>query len=179
MLCLWDLRAGHSHYKEKVWPKRDDFTVGLKNVANPSLVSPNKIILPPLQIKLSIIKQFVKALDKNCDAMNFLKTKFPKLSSAKVTEGVFNGPQLRQLLLNQHFDDSLTPVQKVAWLSFRNVCNGFLGRLKAANFESPIKSMMKNYECLGCNMSLKLHFMDSHLNFFPENMCDVSDEHRE
>ena len=28
-------------------------------------------------------------------------------------------------------------------------------------------------------MSLKLHFMDSHLNFFPENMCDVSDEHGE
>ena len=37
--------------------------------------------------------------------------------------------------------------------------------------------MMKNYESLGCCMSLKLHFMDSHLNFFPENKCDVSDEH--
>ena len=28
-----------------------------------------------------------------------------------------------------------------------------------------------------CNMSLKFHFMDSHLNFFPVKMCDVSDEH--
>ena len=37
--------------------------------------------------------------------------------------------------------------------------------------------MIKNYKRLGCNMSLKLHFMDSNLNFFPENMCDVSDEH--
>ena len=26
-------------------------------------------------------------------------------------------------------------------------------------------------------MSLKLHFMDSHIYFFPENMCYVSDEH--
>ena len=118
---------------------RDDFTIGLKNVANPLLVSPNKIILPPLQIKLDLTKQFVKALDKYCHAMNFLKTKFPKLSSAKVTEGVFIGPQLRQLLLDQQFDDSLTPVQKVPWLFFRNVCNAFLGRLKAANFESLIK----------------------------------------
>ena len=38
---------------------------------------------------------------------------------------------------------------------------------------------MKNYEILGCNMSLKLHFMDSYLNFFPENMCGASDEHGE
>ena len=96
--CLWDSLARHSHYKEKVWPKRGGFTVGLKNVANPPLVSPNKIILPPLHIKLGLIKQFVKAIDKDCDAINFLKTKFPKLSSAKVT-GVFIGPQLRQLLL--------------------------------------------------------------------------------
>ena len=28
-------------------------------------------------------------------------------------------------------------------------------------------------------MSLKLNFMGSHLNFSPENMCDVSDEHGE
>ena len=28
-------------------------------------------------------------------------------------------------------------------------------------------------------MSLKLHFLNSHLDFFPENMGDVSDEHGE
>ena len=121
----------------------------------------------------------MKALAKDCDAMNFLKRKFPKLSSAKVTEGVFIGPQLRELLFDQHFDDTLIPVQKVAWLSLRNIYNGFLGRHKAANFEFLIKNMMKNYESLGCNMSLKLNFMGSHLNFSPENMCDVSDEHCE
>ena len=38
---------------------------------------------------------------------------------------------------------------------------------------------MKNFESLGCNMSLKPHFMNSHLHFFPENMCDVSDKHGE
>lgn len=26
-------------------------------------------------------------------------------------------------------------------------------------------------------MSLKLYFVDSHLDFFPDNMSDVSDEH--
>lgn len=28
-------------------------------------------------------------------------------------------------------------------------------------------------------MSLKIHFLDSHLDFFPENLGDVSDEHGE
>ncbi len=30
---------------------------------------------------------------------------------------------------------------------------------------------------MGCNMSLKTHFLDSHLNFFPSNCGAVSDEH--
>ncbi|KAJ4437685.1 hypothetical protein ANN_17830 [Periplaneta americana] len=34
------------------------------------------------------------------------------------------------------------------------------------------------YICaMGCNMSLKTHFLDSHLDFFPENLGAVSDEH--
>lgn len=28
-------------------------------------------------------------------------------------------------------------------------------------------------------MSLKIHFLDSHLKFFPDNLGDVSDEHGE
>lgn len=31
----------------------------------------------------------------------------------------------------------------------------------------------------GLNMSLKIHFLHSHLDFFPENLGDVSDEHGE
>jgi len=32
---------------------------------------------------------------------------------------------------------------------------------------------------MGCNMSLKIHFLDSHLDFFPDNLGAVSDEHGE
>jgi hypothetical protein len=32
---------------------------------------------------------------------------------------------------------------------------------------------------MGCNMSLKIHFLESHLDFFPENLGEVSDEHGE
>ena len=32
---------------------------------------------------------------------------------------------------------------------------------------------------MGCNMSLKVHVLHSHLDFFAENLGDVSDEHGE
>jgi hypothetical protein len=32
---------------------------------------------------------------------------------------------------------------------------------------------------MGYNMSLKVHFLDSHLDFFPENLGAVSGEHGE
>ncbi len=32
---------------------------------------------------------------------------------------------------------------------------------------------------MGCNMSLKIHFLDSHLNFVPSNCGSVSDEQSE
>ena len=31
----------------------------------------------------------------------------------------------------------------------------------------------------GVNMSLKINFLHSHLDYFPENLCDESDEHGE
>ena len=32
---------------------------------------------------------------------------------------------------------------------------------------------------MGCRMSLKIHFLHSHLDFFSPNLGDVSDEHGE
>jgi hypothetical protein len=33
------------------------------------------------------------------------------------------------------------------------------------------------YKAMGCYMSLKVHFLDYHLEFFPENLGAVNDEH--
>jgi hypothetical protein len=33
------------------------------------------------------------------------------------------------------------------------------------------------YKAMGCNMSLKVHFLDSHLDIFPENLGAASEEH--
>jgi hypothetical protein len=57
-------------------------------VAKPALVHKSKIYLPPLYIKLAFIKIFVKALDKEREGIPYLRQIFPKISEAKVKEGM-------------------------------------------------------------------------------------------
>ncbi|GBM46857.1 hypothetical protein AVEN_216570-1 [Araneus ventricosus] len=74
---------------------------------------------------------------------------------------------------------NLSESEKAAWLAFRSVCTNFLGIKKAENYEDLVGDMVKYFRVIGCNMSLKLHVLDSHLNFFPQNLGAISDEHEE
>ena len=53
----------------------------------------------------------------------YLKTKFPRISDAKIKEGVNVGPQIRELIQDAKFKYQLTEVYKAAWKSFKNVTN--------------------------------------------------------
>lgn len=88
-LCKWDSRWKGNQYSKKQWESRDEWILGEHNIINPPLVLAEKILLPPLHIKLGVVKNFIKCLDTNGLAFNFLKTFFPKLSEAKVKEGVY------------------------------------------------------------------------------------------
>ena len=98
-LCTWGSRARDQNYNVNVWPNRKTLEPGNRNVSQRPLVDPQQILLPPLYEKLGIVKNFVEAKDKNGEGFRFLKRKFPKLSEAKIEEGVFQGPQIRQLML--------------------------------------------------------------------------------
>ncbi|GBL82340.1 hypothetical protein AVEN_252501-1 [Araneus ventricosus] len=77
-------------------------------------------MLSLLHIKLGLIKQFVKAMDKTDDGFNFLKTKFPLLSEAEIKEAIFVGPQIRQHFKDSTFMKHLNRKEKRAWLAFKN-----------------------------------------------------------
>jgi hypothetical protein len=70
-------------------------------------------------------------------------------------------------------------VEKAALQSFKNVTESFLGSHKAEKYREIVSDLLTTYKAMGCNMSLKVHFLDSHLDFFPENLGAVSDEHGE
>ena len=72
-ICLWDSRTDDDHYKKVHWPPRVELQLGLFNVLKQPLVDSNKVLLPPLQIKLGLIKQFVKVLDFGGEALQEIR----------------------------------------------------------------------------------------------------------
>ncbi|GFW25147.1 uncharacterized protein TNCV_2262051 [Trichonephila clavipes] len=66
--------------------------------------------------------------------------------------------------------------EKNAWNSFKLVVTGFLGNKKDPNYKALIAELLQNYKILGCNMSVQVHFLHSHLDYFPENLGTVSEE---
>jgi len=54
-----------------------------------------------------------------------------------------------------------------------------VGNRRAQNYEELVNNLLQSYQKLGSYMSLKIHFLQSHLDFFPENCGAVSDEHGE
>ena len=57
------------HWMRKQWPVREQLIQGDRNIINQPLVSRDRVILPPLHIRLELMKQFMQALDQrwaNC-----------------------------------------------------------------------------------------------------------------
>ena len=62
--------------------------------------------------------------------------------------------------------------------TFTAVVENFLGNFKAPNYHELLKQL-NSYEQLGCNTSVKVNFLHSHANYFPENLGAMSEEHEE
>lgn len=178
-LCLWDSRARNEHWERKVWPTRERMTIGEHNIISEALIKREKIILPPLHIKLGIMKQFVKALDKSGACYMYICSKFPQITNEKLKSGIFDGPQIRVLFNDPQFICHMTSVECNAWRSFKEVAKHFLGNTKSENYKEVVSEMLECFRKLGSNMSVKLHFLHSHIDKFPENLGDYSEEQGE
>ena len=106
----------------------------------------NKVLLP-LHIKLGLMKNFVKALHKNGAAFQHLSTVFPGLSAAKLKEGIFVGPQIREVLKDTDFEELLNLKELRA---FKSVCSSFLGNTRVPDYQACIGKLLKSYKDMGC-----------------------------
>jgi len=53
------------------------------------------------------MKNFVKGMDKTSLGFHYLRNKFPNVSDAKMKEGLFIGPQIRELMQDKQLDEDL------------------------------------------------------------------------
>ena len=73
----------------------------------------------------------------------------------------------------------MTVPESEAWESFVSVVENFLGNHKAPNYEEIVQNMLTNFQTLGANMSIKLHYLRNHLDKFPDNLGNYSEEQGE
>ena len=172
-------RAKQQLWIKKRWPTRNALKVGEENIIREPLVERKKIMLPPLHIKLGLMKQFVKALDKNGGCFKYLCRFFPGLSLEKLKGGFLMVNKFVSSLATQILQKNMTNVELSAWSSFVFLVKNFLGNHKALNYVQLVENMLTKYQEMGANMSIKVHFLHSHLDRFPENLGDFSEEQGE
>jgi hypothetical protein len=83
-----------------IWKPRIPLKPGSKNILRKSLVDPKKILLPPLHIKLGIMKQFVKAFPEFGHYFKYLCNFFFHFSEAKIKKGFFIAPDIGKLIFD-------------------------------------------------------------------------------
>ena len=76
---------------------------------------------------------------------------------------------------DKQFDEDMKETERNALFSFKKICKDFL----AANNQNVVQDLLTSYKAKGCNMSLEIHFLETHFDFFTENLGEVSDEHGE
>jgi hypothetical protein len=107
---------------------------------------------------------------QNGVAFVYLKNKFPRINYAKIKDGVFVGPHMIELKGDVKFTDKLSYVEDTKWKSLKNVTIIFFlggGDHFAENHRDMVVVPVQSYKSMGCNMSLKVHFVDSLLSLLP------------
>ncbi|XP_066433989.1 uncharacterized protein [Eleutherodactylus coqui] len=103
-LCVWDSRDRKPHYIQADWPARNLDSAEENVVAEP-LIDPKDVLLPPLHIKLGLMKNVVKGMNEEGQAFKHLREKFPRLRDAKVKEVsplVLTGPSVHATSLGSN-----------------------------------------------------------------------------
>ena len=87
-------------------------------------------MLPQLHTQLGLMKHFVKALNKEGNALIHLKNIFPQISDAKLMAGILNCPQIRELMRNDNFARNMNNKEIKPWLALKDIIKYFLGNQK-------------------------------------------------
>ena len=152
---------------------------GEDNVINDPLVANEKIIIPTPHIKLGWTKQLVRTLHVTGDCFNYICRAFPAMTIEKLKAGIFDGAQICPLLKDLCFMHSMTDTESAAWQSFDLATQNFLGNRKAENYQELMEDILSKFKDLGVKMSIKVHYIFSHLDRFPTKVGDLSAEHGE
>jgi hypothetical protein len=65
------------------------------------------------------------------------------------------------------FHCTLSVTEKIVWNAVNSVCTNFPEKHKAENYREIVSEMLECFQVMKCNLSLKLHLLDYHLDLLP------------
>ena len=94
-------------------------------------------------------------------------------------EGIIDGQQIRKLMKDAASTNTMNDIDRQALNAFTEVAKKFLGDVKDPRYKEIVENMPEKLRVLGPNMSLKLQLLQSHLEYFPDNLGTFSEEQSE
>lgn len=80
---------------------------------------------------------------------------------------------------NNEFGAVLGGHEITAWDAIKNVIDSFLGKHRSPHYRRYVNVMLFAFNKIGVHMSLKIHFMHHHLDYFEKQLSSESDEQGE
>ena len=91
---------------------------GENNILYKPLVPRDKIIFLLLHIKLGLIEQFVKALDKEGSCFEYICKALPGGAIEKLKTGIFDSPDIKKLIKSQNVVTSINKLESKRFVHF-------------------------------------------------------------
>ena len=118
-------------------------------------------------------------MDREGSGFSFLREKFPRISIENLKPSIFDGRQIRELMKDPMSDKALSEAELSVWQSLKSVATNLRENYRSTEYEKEIEELQKNFCQFGARMPVKLHFLWSHLDYFPKNCGDLSEEQGE
>ena len=83
---------------------------------------------------------------------------FPIQTLEKLKAGFFDGPQIRKLMTNSCFQESMISFEFSAWRTFVDVAWNFIGNHRSCNYVKWVTNFIDKFQEIGANMSFKNTF---------------------
>lgn len=169
-ICLFDSRH-KTPYDKFDWPQRKKYVVGENGIEAAPLVPPDRIIIPPLHVKLGLMRLFIiAALKTQPGLMKILKKIFNHKTELKIScgeclfvciyfknielivfhsQGVFDGPEIRKLINDDaEFELFLNEVNYEAWNAFKALVFNFFGNKRSENYHELIDNLISSFKVM-------------------------------
>ena len=97
----------------------------------------------------------------------------------KLKAGIFDGYQIRELMKDPVFDETRSKAELSAWQSLKSVVTNFQGKSPERGIQERNSRATEEFLPTQTRLSVKLHFLQLHLDHFPENCrgIHVMEEH--